>query len=104
MDRFGELPQPVRNLLAIADLKAAAHAASIEEIKEKRDGIRLKVHRPPAFDPAGVPRILAAFGGMFRLDAQKPGEGFTYHGPQRTGELILNMKTFCRELADTVSQ
>ncbi|MGX8704566.1 MAG: TRCF domain-containing protein, partial [bacterium] len=98
MDRFGVLPQPVRNLLAIAELKAAAHAASIEEIKEKKDGIRLKVHKPPTFDTAAVPKTLAAFGGMFRLDSQRPGDGFTYHGPTRTGEMILNLKTFCNEL------
>ena len=101
MDRFGELPQPVRNLLAIADLKAAAHEASIAEIKELNGEVRLTVHKPPTFDPAEIPRIISSFAGKIRLDARRPGEGFTYHGSLRPGELVINLKTFCKELAST---
>ena len=43
MDRYGELPASVRNLLLIASLKASAHAASITEIKDRGREISLTV-------------------------------------------------------------
>ena len=40
MDRFGEPPKAVQNLLAVANLKAMAHRAWLTEIAQKGDQIR----------------------------------------------------------------
>ena len=67
MDRFGVLPQPVQNLLLIADLKAYAHRASITEIKELRSEVKLTVRKDPSFDTARIPDVLAKHLGDFTI-------------------------------------
>ena len=73
MDRCGEMPKPVTNLLAIADLKAAAHAASFMEIKE-RGGARAHYREPGRYDHGAS----LAEGGLFpvsrRYKARSNGE------------------------------
>jgi transcription-repair coupling factor (superfamily II helicase) len=101
MDRFGNLPQPVQNLLAIADLKAAAHAASITEIKERPREIALSVLAEPTFDRAEVPRIIGSFGGMFGVRNYPTGTVFVYNGERGTRQMIANLKRFTSELART---
>ena len=101
MDRFGNLPQPVQNLLAIADLKASAHAASITEIKERPREITLSVLAEPTFERAEVPRIIGSFGGMFGVRNYASGTQFVYNGERGTRQMIANLKRFTTELART---
>ena len=101
MDRFGNLPQPVQNLLAIADLKASAHAASITEIKERPREITLSVTAEPTFERAEVPRIIGSFGGMFGVRNYASGTQFVYNGERGTRQMIANLKRFTTELART---
>ena len=44
LDRFGEPPKAVMNLLAIATLKAAAHRAYLREIKQRGAQVKLTLH------------------------------------------------------------
>ena len=101
MDRFGELPKTVRNLLLIAELKAIAHSASIEEIKQRSREVRLTVRPDPTFDTAQLGRIIGSFAGMFTVHQSPKGAYFLYHGPVGTEELAENLKRFASELAST---
>lgn len=101
MDRFGELPKTVRNLLLIAELKAIAHSASIEEIKQRSREVRLTVRPDPTFDTAQLGRIIGSFAGMFTVHQSPKGAYFLYHGPVGTEEMAENLKRFASELAST---
>ncbi|MCR5294190.1 MAG: transcription-repair coupling factor [Lachnospiraceae bacterium] len=125
MDRCGELPPPVRNLLAIADLKAAAHAAGFTEIKETRKGIlnprikergkekgkesdqaedrevRITVLPNPPFDAGQLGPILGSLGGMITAHPSPKGAFFLYHGSKNPQEMVNNLKTFALRLAAT---
>ena len=101
MDRFGELPASVRNLMLIADLKASAHAASITEIKEKGDEVRLTIYQNPGFDVAALPRLLGAYGGLFSIHKYEKGSYFIYHGSKKPEEMVKILKRFTTELAQT---
>ncbi len=102
MDRFGELPATVKNLLHIADLKASAHAVSIDEIKQRSREVRLTVRPEPAFDTMQLGRIVGSFAGMFSVHQSPKGAFFLYHGPTGSMEMIENLKRFTTELALTV--
>ena len=45
MDRFGDIPRSVDNLLAIAALKALAHRAYVTEVKINRQEIRMTMYQ-----------------------------------------------------------
>ena len=102
MDRFGELPRTVRNLLLIAELKASAHAASIVEIKQRSREVRLTVRPEPTFDTMQLGRIVGSFAGMFTVHPSPTGAYFLYNGPTGNVEMIENLKRFTTELASTV--
>ena len=102
MDRFGELPRTVRNLLLIAELKASAHAASIVEINQRSREVRLTVRPEPTFDTMQLGRIVGSFAGMFTVHPSPTGAYFLYNGPTGNVEMIENLKRFTTELASTV--
>ena len=104
MDRYGELPASVRNLLLIASLKASAHAASITEIKDRGREISLTVKQDPSFDIAELGRIIGSFAGMFTVHRYPRGDVFLYHGPEDGRIMIDNMKRFTDELAGTAKR
>lgn len=60
LDRFGEPPKPVLNLLAIANLKAYAHQADVVEVKQRGDAIRLTMHERARINPVKIPELLKA--------------------------------------------
>ena len=70
LDRFGEMPKAVLNLLAIARMKALAHRAYVTEIKQTGADMRITLYEKAQLDPAGIPAILAKYrrGLQFKAD------------------------------------
>ncbi len=101
IDRFGELPKPVENLMQIAALKAAAHRGSIAEIKQNGDKVRLTVTSGPKFDVTALPAIIGAKGGEFSVHRGPDSVYFLYHGDLKEKILLKELKTFVTELAET---
>ena len=68
MDRFGEPPKAVENLLAIAALKALAHKVYITEIKQTGKDVKITMFKRAKLDPAGFPGYLSdgSGGGIFQ--------------------------------------
>ena len=62
LDRFGEPPRTVQNLLAVANLKALAHKAWITEIKQMQETVRITMHERAKLDVNGIPGVLERFG------------------------------------------
>ena len=102
LDRFGEPPRAVINLMKIAKLKAAAHRGQIAEIKQTGKQVKITAVPDPAFDVQEIPRIIASFGGQFTIHVY-PGETcFLYHGPREEEPMLENLGCFADALAETV--
>lgn len=67
IDRFGEPPQSVCNLLEIALLKAKAHDAYITAIVEKANQIRITMFPQAKVATDKIPDLLAAYQGKLRF-------------------------------------
>ena len=95
IDRFGEPPKAVLNLLAIARLKALAHQGYVTEIKQLGKDVRITLYEKAKLDPAGIPAIMAQYrrGLQFKAD-HEPKFILT---PQ--GRLIEELMKFAGELA-----
>ena len=72
LDRFGEMPKAVLNLLAIARMKALAHRAYVTEIKQTGADMRITLYEKAQLDPTGIPAILAKYrrGLQFKADQE----------------------------------
>ena len=100
LDRFGEPPKAVLNLLAIARLKAAAHQAYVTEIKQTGKEIRLTLYEKARLNPAGIPQLLQKYrrGLQFKAE-QEPRFLFS---PQ--GDVIFALTEFVEELGRLVEE
>lgn len=58
LDRYGEPPESVMNLVSVALLKAEAHRAYISEIKQTRDEVRITLYPQAGINAAKIPGIL----------------------------------------------
>lgn len=67
IDRFGEPPQSVCNLLEIALLKAKAHDAYITAIVEKANQMRITMFPQAKVATDKIPDLLAAYQGKLRF-------------------------------------
>ena len=67
VDRFGEPPKSVMNLLTIALLKAKAHKAYITEITSKKDTLRFAMYPKAKIDPAGIPELISSMKRKLRF-------------------------------------
>lgn len=67
VDRFGEPPQSVCNLLDIALLKVRAHEAFITAISEKPNGIRIAMYKQADVAAEKIPDLVVSFGRRLRF-------------------------------------
>ncbi len=73
LDRFGDLPRAVQNLLAVANLKIVAHRVYVKEIVEKPEEIKLSLYEKARLNPAAFPDFLAGFEGRMKfVRGEKP--------------------------------
>ena len=54
IDRFGDIPRPVENLLRVAELKAMAHRCYVTEIDINRQEIRISMYPKAKLDTSGT--------------------------------------------------
>lgn len=67
IDRFGEPPQSVCNLLDIALLKVKAHETFITSIAEKPNGIRIVMYQNASVFPEKIPVLIGEYGKRLRF-------------------------------------
>ncbi len=94
LDRFGEIPKSVDNLLRIALIRVAAHRLDLTEIKGKNERI-LFTFRPDAeIDPTSIPELVKRHDKELSFTAY--GTPFFTYRYRKTGlvetdaELLLN--------------
>jgi transcription-repair coupling factor (superfamily II helicase) len=78
IDRFGEPPRPVQNLLRIARLKALAHSVYIKEVMQRDDELRLTMYERAGIDPARIPDLCALQGKKLAFVANAKEPYFSY--------------------------
>ena len=63
IDRFGDLPKKVQQLLQIANLKALAHSADVAVVEQKQDTYRFVMYEKARSDPGKIPTLLEKYRG-----------------------------------------
>ena len=81
VDRFGEPPKSVMNLLNIAILKAKAHEAFIMEVASKKEQLQFAMYPQAQIDVEGIPKLIASMGRKLRfVPGAKPYFVYQYTG------------------------
>jgi transcription-repair coupling factor (superfamily II helicase) len=81
VDRFGEPPKSVMNLLNIAILKAKAHEAFIMEVASKKEQLQFTMYPQAKIDVEGIPKLIASMGRKLRfVPGAKPYFVYQYTG------------------------
>ena len=69
IDRFGEPPKKVQQLLTIAHLKALAHGAYIISVEQKQDEFRFTMYEKAKVNVAQIPLLLSRYKGALTFKA-----------------------------------
>lgn len=67
MDRFGDIPKPVDNLLKVAGLKALAHSAYVTEVNINRQEIRFTMYKNAKLKVEGIPKLIDRYRGDLKF-------------------------------------
>ena len=71
LDRFGEPPKAVMNLLFIANLKALAHKAYMTEVKQRGNTVKMTMYERAKINPAGIPPLLTEYNRQLEFKVEK---------------------------------
>ena len=104
LDRFGEPPAAVVNLMKIARLKAAAHRGQIGEIKQRGKQVKISIIDSPQFDVREIPKLIASFRGLFTVHVYETETFFLYHGDMKEDTMIDSLRAFAEGLAASVPE
>ncbi len=70
IDRFGDVPRKVQQLLHIALLKALAHSVYVTAVEQKADYIKFTMYEKAKVDPQKIPGLLEAYRGELSLKTE----------------------------------
>ena len=103
MDRFGDIPRSVENLLKIARLRAAAHRAFVTEAFVNRQEVRLTMFPRAELKTEGIPELIGRYKGDLKL---VPGETPVFHYIDRRNKNqdSLSMMEKAQELAEALGE
>ncbi len=77
IDRFGDIPRPVENLLEIALLKSLAHQAYVTELSGNRQEVRLTMYGKAPVRAEEIPALVKHYAGALKFTASDQ-PGFTF--------------------------
>jgi transcription-repair coupling factor (superfamily II helicase) len=69
LDRFGDIPDSVDNLLRIALIRVSAHKLYLTEVKGKNERLTLTFRPDAQVDPLGIPPLLKKYGDSLKFTA-----------------------------------
>lgn len=97
LDRFGEPPKPVQNLLKVAELRALAHQAYVTELSGNMSEIKFTMYAQAEVETEKIPGMLKRYGGAFKVLA---GETpcFSYFDRRREVKDLDGMLAKAKEL------
>ena len=103
MDRFGEPPKSVQNLLSIAWLKAMAHQIYITELTQKGDEIRFVFYEKAMIDAAQIDCFLKEYKGRMKFTVDV-NPYFTYAKPRKGGRDNEDVLLLVREILESMKR
>jgi transcription-repair coupling factor (superfamily II helicase) len=68
IDRFGLLPQPLKNLFEITELKQKAQLLGIHKIDATAKGVRFEFDAKPNVDPAIIIKLIQSYPDQYKLE------------------------------------
>ena len=103
IDRFGEPPKSVQNLLAIARLKFMAHGLFVKEVSQKSTELKLVMYEKAKINPAYIPQVVQNLAPFLKFvaDAQNPYFVYTING--NTREKGKNIVEILKNLLENMS-
>ena len=104
IDRFGDPPKPVENLLYIAKIKSLAHEVYMTEISQKADTVKFTLYGKAKLDVAKIPEFIASYGNnlKFTMDAKAPY--FTYFLKKNSREKNVDARTVIEDFLNGVQE
>ena len=99
LDRFGEMPKAVLNLLAIARMKALAHRSYVTEIKQLGRDMRITLYEKAHIDPAGIPVLMQKYRRGLQFKAEQEPK-FIYTPQGRPLEALTDFLTELNSLVE----
>lgn len=97
IDRFGDPPKSVENLLYIAKIKSMAHRVYFTEVSQKAETIKFTLYEKAGIDITKIPEFVAGFGQKVRFTADAKAPYFTYFLKQNTREKNTGVKEVLEE-------
>lgn len=91
IDRFGEPPKSVENLLAIAQLRAKAHDCYYTEIKELGDKIKFVFYYQARINPANIMQMAEKYEGALKFVRDMKTPYFEYAKDNNTRQKTLGI-------------
>ena len=104
IDRFGDPPKPVENLLYIAKIKSLAHTVYMTEISQKADTVKFTLYGKAKLDVAKIPEFIASYGNnlKFTMDAKAPY--FTYFLKKNSREKNVDARAVIEDFLNGVRE
>ncbi len=72
IDRFGDIPKKVQQLLKIAALKALAHSAYVTGVEQKNDELKFIMHENAKVEPQKIPLLIQSYGNSLVFKPENP--------------------------------
>ena len=72
LDRFGEMPKPVQNLLAVARLKAGAHRLYMTEVNQKGNELWFVMYEKAKINTGAIDGLLKEYKGNLKFVMDAP--------------------------------
>jgi len=81
VDRYGDLPNAVNNLLNIALIKAYCHSVYVQGLVQKGNEVKLMMYPKAKLDVSKIPELIKKYGNSLKFYAQG-SPYFTYQLPK----------------------
>ena len=97
IDRFGDPPKSVENLLYIARIKSMAHQVYFTEVSQKADTIKFTLYEKAGIDVAKIPELVTKYGQKLKFTADAKAPYFTYFLKQNSREKNTDVREVIEE-------
>lgn len=102
IDRFGDPPKSVENLLTLAEYKARAHGCYFTEVAQKGDEIRFTLFEQAKIDAAKIPEFVTQYDGKMKFFADKRLPLFVYNLKLNSRQKESAMEVIEQVLSDAI--
>lgn len=103
LDRFGDIPTQVENLLQAALLKASAHRVYVTEISGNKDRIKLSMWQSAKIDVERIPILIREYKGRLKF-VPSDNPYFEYRPKQSTDNVLKRTEKLIQSLSTLVDE